>query len=182
MPLKIEGGPIRIPNVKDLIDDELMDRAGKRLVGDVVKNIRDQRQADGDALKQNATSTRKRKQRMGIPQMSLLDIGQRLLIVEKSWKYTTNLKKLTITVEPTSTPQTALKKYTHKNKRTGKRRTSIARNTASAKEIVEWVQEAGYTGWFEMSEAGIMGIADLLSEKIRKELPRLMQKGRKKRG
>lgn len=120
---------------------------GAVIGGDIIGNIEDGRQADGSSIKENAPSTKRKKQRQGnAPIRSLVDVERRFIRRGKtSWNWVANSKS--VTIEPTGI---------------GK--------SAPLYELVREVQEKGYTGWFGVSKKAHKAIRALLRKRVEKIL------------
>ena len=131
---------------------------GRIAEGNILDNIRTQRQASGAALKTNAPSTLERKRRLGRPQLSLIDRLKRFIQGNrKSWRYRTvraNVEQPFIEIRPA---------------------------TAELRRLVRFVQEKGYTGWFALSDRGRGAIAELIGKWIRKELQKASRKKKRRK-
>lgn len=150
----------RAPSFK--VDEECLDEFGRICVSSVLGNIKDQRQEDGSPLKRNAPSTLEEKRALGLPLLSLVWIGHRLVKGgSKSFEYKTNVNKQLVTIVPSTVQVTA-----HHPK--------VGKSTASPAELTEWVQRKGYVGWFGVNDKG----REALRFALRKFLQRTINKAR----
>jgi hypothetical protein len=123
---------------------EFLEEAGQAVVESIERNIENQVQADGSQLKRNAPSTMESKRRRRLPQLSLVAQFRRFISKTSSWRV--RATKTSVTVEPTS------------YRGGGKRR---------LKDLVRWVQEKGYTGWFGIDKKGAAKIKKALKRRIK---------------
>lgn len=77
--------------------NEDFQRAGEVVAGDVRRNILKQKQADGSPLKRNAPGTLSRKRKKGLPLLSLIAEGRRLV---KQGAFRVTLRKGMAIVRP----------------------------------------------------------------------------------
>lgn len=143
------------PKIEDFYDKGTIEELCKMVEGALLANIKSQTQADGSPIKRNAISTQKRKRKLGIPQMSLADLGRRLVRGGKQ----------TFVVVP------------HKR---GKTLTSIEATLNKAElaphrgdgasmspyELGMEVQRAGYVGWFEVGPKALAAIREKIATKL----------------
>lgn len=112
--------------------------------GGIIDNIISQKQADGSPLKRNQKKTRDRKAKAGRPGLSLVDKMRRFVKGRKqSWDFKTTTKGVII-----------------------KAATSELRN------LMRYVQENGYVGWFGISEKARAAIKAAVRKEIREAFDR----------
>lgn len=129
------------------LDQHDKDRVARVVLGDVLNNIKQQKQADGSPLKRNNLGTLRRKQAEGKEPWSLVDEEHRF-VRPANWLMGWTGEK-TLTVEP-----------------------GMLGGDPPLDELVEKVQRAGYTGWFAMSAAGFEAVQVLLKQFIKNAIRR----------
>ena len=96
MPLKLKMRVELKANPNNLkVSQQFLKQAGTLIVDDMIAGIKAQRQLDNSALKENAPSTRLAKIKHGMPPLSLIAEGHRL-ITRSTYIIKTTAKKLTI--------------------------------------------------------------------------------------
>lgn len=127
-------GGTRAPFV---LGKEMMFRIGRVVEGSILDNVKSQTTADGGAIKRNAPSTRERKRKLGLPQLSLIFKNRRF----------GKGKQQTFSITATAT------------------RVAV-RPHAEHMRLVGWLHEMGYTGWIGISAKGSAAIRLLLRQWI----------------
>lgn len=136
------------------------EKIGKLLAAGVVDNILQQRQAKGGSIKVNAPSTRERKQRQGRPTLSLIDDPKKRRLVKGRGR------SFASGVMGTSG------KYTIK----------IVPATYEARQIVRYVQDKGYTGWFGVHKDTKAAVIEMIREEVKKKwAAAIAKRGKRKR-
>ena len=125
------------------------DRAkiAKVILGDVLNNIKQQKQADGSPIKRNRTSTSARKQAEGKPPLSLVDEEHRF-VKPGNWIAGWTGDK-TLTIEP-----------------------GMVGGPPTLRDLVTSVQMSGYTGWFAVTIEAVGAVQVLLKNFIRSAIRR----------
>ena len=121
-------------------------KIAKVILGDVLNNIKQQKQADGTPLKRNRPGTTSRKQAEGKPPLSLVDEEHRFV---KPGNWIASWGDKTLTVEP-----------------------GAVGGPPTLKELVEDVQIRGYTGWFGVTREAVAAVQILLKSFIRSAIRR----------
>ncbi len=133
------------------LDDSDKARIAKLVLGDILNNIKTQRQADGSPLKRNTAGTARRKAEkrtlVGGVAMSLVDEEHRF-VKRGNW-IAGWVGEKTLAIEPGSLG-----------------------GSPSLRELAQHVQEMGYTGWFAVSADGLRAVQQLLKDFIKKALRR----------
>lgn len=130
----------------NFIDETAIKSVMKTAEGSILDNILNQVTADGGRLKANSPKTLLRKQKQGRPLLSLVDRAHRFIKGGgRSWKVgivkTHGGKKDALIVRPAS---------------------------LELANLVKWVQEAGYLGWFGIRKAHIQVMRDAIRKSIRR--------------
>lgn len=125
------------------LDRQAYEEIGDACTASILRNIQEQRQADGSPLKQNAQGTQERKLREGKPLLSLVDEEHRF-VKGRGDSWAVRASDDEVVVEPA---------------------------TEEFAEIVGYVQERGYVGWFGPSAEGWSVIRGI----IRKALERILR-------
>jgi len=124
----------------NFLDRATWDKVGKVAAAGVIDNIIKQTQADGQALKKNASSTIKRKRKLALPLLSLV-FKDRSLVKGAKQSFIWRIGRNSVTIRPA---------------------------TAEAKNRTKWVQQKGFTGWFGISAATKTAIKALIRKSIKK--------------
>ena len=182
------------------LSEDFWDKVGKIAVGSIIDNIVSQKQEDGSPLKSNAASTKRRKANEGRPPLSLIDDNRSFVKGGKGPKRSFVFEKITvrgmfglgrkrqgIAIRPndkTVTDKRQVKKLferarTHESSRgLNLKKQFRKRRSVNFRDLVGYVQEKGYTGWFGISAKGKAAIGALL----RREIRRLFKEAAKKQG
>jgi hypothetical protein len=128
-------------------------RLGKLVLGDVLNNIKEQKQADGSRLEPNKPGTIARKQAEGKRPLSLVDEEHRF-VKPANWDCT--WEDATLTVEP--------------GDRGG---------PPTLRELVEHVQTPPhqYTGWFGITREGLEAVRETLKQILKSAIQRANRRG-----
>jgi len=121
------------------LDKPVLDDIGQAINDTIVDNILRQKQADGSNLRRNRPGTQEIKRKLGIPQLSLI-FKDRRFIQRDSFEW----------------------RYEHDG-------LLVEPRTSELKDLVESVQEKGYTGWFGISDKGVKKIKSLVQEWIKEK-------------
>jgi hypothetical protein len=121
-------------------------KIAKVILGDVLNNIKQQKQADGSPLRRNRPSTTRRKEAEGKPPLSLVDEEHRF-VKPANWDCSWNDKNLTIAPGDRG-------------------------GSPPLKELNESVQLADYVGWFGTTAEAVAAVKVLLISFIRSALRR----------
>lgn len=170
---EIIGEPLRIR-----LGADIMEQAGKVIAASILDNVQKQKQADGSALRSNRPSTIERKIRLGQRPMSLVDQGHRL-VKGGGVSYKVDAAPGVVTVRPSEqVVQAPIKQVPPMHGRKRRKRTKTT-SKASPAQLMRWVQEAGYTGWFAPGAHGIAALKALFAQHIREQIAKAA--GRKTR-
>lgn len=141
------AGEFRLPDIK--LDKKAFEDIGGVVCGDIVNRIQRGRQADGGAIKRNKPGTLARKAKLGQGARSL--IADKLRFIRPgqggSFRYWAHADR--VIVEPGS---------------------------QELKDLVRYVQQKGYTGWFGVSKTAFGTIRRIIVETIK----RIVRKAAKK--
>ena len=117
---------------------------GRIMAAGIIDNIKKQQQWGGGALKKNAESTRKRKQRKGRPLLSLVDEMRRFVRGRGvSWAIDVDPAANDVVVTPA---------------------------TEELRQLVEWVQEMDYVGWFGISRSTYRALKEAYHAEIKRAI------------
>lgn len=125
--------------------------AGNEVVRAIHRNIERQVQADGTPLKRNESVTNQRKRKHGRPLLALVDEHKRFINSKFSFKVDVTRKRAII--------RPSLWKSGGKE---------------SLRNLVKWLGEKGYTGWFALDSDG----ATKIGEMVKKRVADILKKGR----
>lgn len=157
--IRVERIAAVLPALK--VPATVMNEVGQIAEGNILDNINTQRQGDGSPIKANAPSTLERKRRLGRGTRSLIDEFHRFVRGNKGswrWKATTKGQLAAVEITPTTVARGR-----------GSRRRALS-------DLVRWVQEKGYVGWFALSDDGRDAIRDVFRKWIRREFRRAAAK------
>lgn len=165
---------------------ELLEKIGKIGEGSILQNIKDQKQASGQALERNSPRTLEIKRRKGRPLKSLVDQFHRFTRGRgQSWATQIEPHRNWVIIEPATQELRKLSEWLQKGmqasrKRGGGRRTGPRKK---ARPIAPPLPKSDgkkrrYTGWFGLSERAAMGIREITRAWVRAEF----EKARRKQG
>ncbi len=126
---------------KGILNTADFKKMGKTVEAGILKNIRTQKQATGAPIKRNAQSTIDRKRAKGRRIMSLVDRLHRFVKGGgASWR--TKATRKGATIEPA---------------------------TSELRNLSRWVQQKGYTGWFDVSKEARAAMRAIMRKAIKRE-------------
>lgn len=138
----------KLPELRLPVD--VLEDFGELGEASILDNIKKQQQADGGALKENAPITKKRKRKKRRPLLSLVDRLHRFVRVRgQSWAHEIHVRSSTV---------------------------KIRAATQELRNIAEYVQRMGYTGWFGINERARAAMRARLRKWIREEFKKARRK------
>jgi hypothetical protein len=134
-----------------------VEKIGQIIAAGVVDNILKQRQTGGARIRVNAPSTRERKQRQGRPTLSLIDDPKkRRLVKGRGRSFQSGVMGTR-----------------------GKYRIKIVPATQETRQIVRYVQDKGYTGWFGVHEYTYNAVVELIRQTVKEKWKKAMARRKK---
>lgn len=163
--LSVQVDQLDLSKVQIRIPLRIYEQAGELVAAGIVQNILKQKQADGTRIKRNSRSTRKSKLERGLSGMSLIDEGRRLVRGgEGSFRVEALGQSVVVVPNRTKLPpfqgQGAWQ---------------------SPRDLSEWVQRKGYTGWFGVSGATRKALKLFLTQEVRKIITKEIQRAKRKK-
>lgn len=156
MMLRIAPGTHAVDNVRERLPsvgqikmlESDWEKIGKILVTGIVRQVKESRQANGEQIKQNAPSTRARKIKAGRAPIPLVDQFKRFIrITADSWRIDKTNKSVEVSAGGF---------------------TGGAKDGKGLAELVRYVQEAGYVGWFGVSKRTTELVKGVVADRIKK--------------
>jgi phosphoribosylformimino-5-aminoimidazole carboxamide ribonucleotide (ProFAR) isomerase len=139
----------KIPKI--ILEQEDYEKIGKLIIASITRNIGSQKQADGSSLKQNSPQTSLAKMKAGLPTMSLIAWGRRL-VAGIGAAFISEIDKRSVTVYPSPVATKGWR----------------AKTSMSPKDLTKYVQQKGYVGWFGLDKQSREDISTVLEVAIRK--------------